>query len=113
MPMTFDHELFLISFQDDENGPGDPIRASSKRLVLCGRRSVTRSEHYQAAATGLKPEIVFVINRHEYQGETEVEFESKRYKVDRTYAVDRSTDLGEFEALELVCSGLIGKLSVE
>jgi len=77
--------------------------------VLCGRRSITRSEHYQAAAVGLRPEIVLVINRHEYQGETELEFEGKRYRIERTYAAERARDVADFEELELVCVGLVGQ----
>jgi|SRR5690625_968201 len=109
MPMAFDHELFLISLEDDENAIGDPIQVPVKRPVLCGRKSITRNEHYQAAAHGLRPEIVFVVNRHEYDGETEVEFEGRLYRVARTYMPDRSRDLADFENIELVCTGLAGQ----
>ena len=33
--------------------------------------------NYQAATHGLKPEIVFVMNKYDYEGEKQVEFEEK------------------------------------
>lgn len=106
--MTFDHELYLISLQNDTNAMGDPIQVPVKRAVLCDWKSITRSEHYQAAAHGLRPEIVFVVNRHEYQGEREVEFEGRRYQVMRVWAPKQAQGLGDFENIELVCTGLVG-----
>ena len=105
--MTFDHELILISTEPGESELGDPILVPVRRPVLCDVVSVTRSEHYQAAAHGLKPEIVFVVNRYEYQGEKEVEFEEREYRVMRTYLPRRSKGIGDFETIELVCEGVI------
>lgn len=101
--MTFDHELTLIGFEDGENAMGDPIKVPVRRTVLCDVLSVTRSEHYQAAAHGLNPEIVFVVNRHEYQGEEDAEFEGAPYKILRTYQAKKAKDMGSFENIELIC----------
>lgn len=106
--MTFDHELYLIGYEEGDNGLGNPIRRPIKRAVLCDWQSITRSEHYQAAAHGLRPEIVFIINRHEYHGEREVEFEGRRYQVVRVYIPRQAKGLEAFESLELVCTGLVG-----
>ena len=105
--MTFDHELILISTEPGESELGDPILVPVRRPVLCDVVSVTRSEHYQAAAHGLKPEIVFVVNRYEYQGEKEVEFEEREYRVMRTYLPKLSKNIGDFETIELVCEGVV------
>ena len=101
--MTFDHELTLIGFEDGENAMGDPIKVPVRRTVLCDMLSVTRSEHYQAAVHGLNPEIVFVVNRHEYQGEQSTEFEGTRYKILRTYQAKKAKDMSGFEGMELIC----------
>lgn len=107
MLVTFDYELSLISITHDENSIGDVIKKTEKRPVLCDVKSVTRGEHYQAAAHGLRPEIVFVINIFEYQGEKEVEFEGKRYRVLRAYAPKQARDIGDFETIELICQGVV------
>lgn len=105
--MTFDHELTLIGFEDSENAMGDPIKVPVRSTVLCGVLSITRSEHYQAAAQGLKPEIVFVVNQYDYRGEKEAEFESRSYRVLRTYLPQKAKNLGGFETMELICEGMV------
>lgn len=95
--MTYDHELILISqsYVDDEIGnqiPGDEIETS----ILCGVRSVSRTEFYNAALTGLNPEIVFVVHAYEYNDGRKVKFNGELYRVIRTYQKD-------FEEMELVC----------
>ncbi len=107
--MTFDYELILIKIEAGENDLGDPITIRTKKPILCDVISVGRSEHYQAAAHGLKPEIVFVVSRWDYEGEKEVEFEGENYTVLRTYERKKSKDLGDFETLELVCEGVVNR----
>ncbi len=107
--MTFDHELVLISTTHGENAIGDPVIIRTEKAVLCDVMSVTRAEYYQAAAHGLKPAIVFVINRWDYGSEKEVEFEGKRYTVQRTYLPKQSKGIHDFETLELVCAGVVSR----
>lgn len=102
--MTYDHELTLISqtIPKDGNGNpltddiGNPIVEENKTKILCGLKSVGRNEFYNAAVTGLKPNIVFVVHKYEYSGQQLVEFEGIRYRVIRTYAQG-------FEEMELTC----------
>lgn len=108
IPLTYDHELTLIrqTIPKDSNGNpltdgiGNPIINEVKTVILCGLKSVSRNEFYNAAAAGLKPEIVFVVHGYEYNGERIVEFEDNRYRVIRTYMTD-------FEEVELVCEKVI------
>ena len=96
MTMTYDYELILIkqSYQEDEWGNQVPVE--TRKPVLCNIKSIGRNEFYNAAMTGLKPSIIFVIHGYEYEGEQEVEFEGEIYKVIRTYATG-------FEEIELTC----------
>lgn len=108
--MTMDNELVLIGKTGySTNTIGDAIPTEPKTTVLCGVKSITRTEHYQAAAHGLKPEIVFVVSKWDYQGEKEVKFEGERYNVLRTYEPKKSKGLGDFETLELVCEGVVNR----
>lgn len=83
--MTYDHELTLIGQTIQEDDIGNQISVETETVVLCGLKSVGRSEFYSGAATGLRPELVFVIHAYEYNGEQIVEFEGVRYRVIRTY----------------------------
>lgn len=125
--MTFDYELTLISvgsvleMAEDvnitggydtrdlstENELGDIIRKERRVDVLCDVQSVTRTEHYAAAAHGLIPDIVFIVNQYEYSGEKEVEFEGRRYKVMRVYRPKMSKGIDDFESIELICQGVV------
>ena len=58
----------------------------SRRDVLAGLRSVTRSEFYQAQTAGYKPELVFVLADYlDYADEPRVKHDGKLYRVLRTY----------------------------
>lgn len=95
---TYDHELTLIEqqFIEDEIGNQIPVLPEAGIAVLCRLKSVGRHEFYNAAVTGLRPELVFVIHNYEYNGAKKVFFEGIRYNVLRTYATG-------FEELELTC----------
>lgn len=94
--MTYDHEVTLIAETYVENEIGEWIPVVTRTAVLCAEKSVTRIEFYQAAMAGLRPELVLVIHRCEYNGERKVEYEGAVYSVVRTYATDN-------EEIELTC----------
>ena len=99
--MTYDNELTLIgqTYTDDEIG--NQIPTETETVVLCGVKSVGRTEFYNAAATGLRPAVVFVIHDFEYNGESVVVFEGVRYSVIRSYSTG-------FEEVELTCQKVLG-----
>ena len=108
--MTKDDELTLVSTTYDPNITnvrGDMIPVETRIAVLCDVLSVTRAEHYSAAANGLKPSIVFAVNKFEYDGQKDVEYEGIMYNVDRSYAPRKSKGIEDFEDIELVCSASI------
>lgn len=91
--------LYLISVTFTENSMGDAISVTDKRIVFTNKKSIRQSEFYQAQANGLKPEIAFEIRSIEYDGESKLEFNNKKYQIIRTY------DKGEFT--ELICEGVV------
>lgn len=106
--MTFDYEIALINVTGyTKNSIGDRIPKEEKTDVLCDIKDVTRTEHYAAAAHGMKPEIVFMVNKYEYQGQKEVEYEGVRYTVMRAYSPKKSKGINDFETTELVCAGKV------
>ena len=103
--MTYDHELTLISQTVTEDEIGNQIPVETDAVILCGLKSIGRAEFYNAAATGLKPEITFIIHAYEYSGQKKVGFEGGFYNVIRTYEPS-------FEELELICERVIGNDTV-
>ena len=98
--MTYDYELTLINQFFIEDEIGNQIPQEIETDIYCGIKSIGRNEFYTAAKSGLKPELIFVINNYEYSGEKEIIFEGKRYKVIRTYLIG-------FEEIELTCEKVV------
>ena len=66
------------------------------RTILANKRSVTRSEFYQAIANDLKPTVTFEVHAFEYENEQKLRHDGKEYLIIRTY--DRGDGI-----MELVC----------
>ena len=92
--------LYLITELKSENELGDVITIDTEKQVFCKRKSIRQSEHYQAFANGLKPEIAFDIHSFEYSGEQKLKYKDKYYNVIRTY---ERTD----EITEVICEGVV------
>lgn len=89
-------QLLAIEHTTDEND--NPKAIPTERPVCVGVKSVQRSEFYQAAGAGMRPEIVFVMWVREYNNEEAVKYKGDEYKVIRTFNPNK-------EDLELICSG--------
>ena len=99
--MLFNAEIQLITTAPHTtNDIGDEIGGETIRTVMADKQSIRQSEFYQAAAAGLRPLLMFLVMSVEYQGETLIEYDGKRYLVSRTY--ERPD-----ERTELVCTGLV------
>jgi SPP1 family predicted phage head-tail adaptor len=92
---------FISGISNDENEIGDPIGTPVKREVLAEKKSVRQSEFYQAAATGLRPELTFVVWTREYNQEPRLEYNGKEYNIIRTF--EREYE----QRTELTCQGLV------
>ena len=97
--MLFRDVVKLISVAVTENDMGDKIEKETETEVFANKRSIRQSEFYQAAATGLRPEIMFEVWSEEYSNQPRLEYGSKQYTIIRAY------DKGEIT--ELVCQGLV------
>lgn len=103
--MFFKDVINLISITPTENDIGDTIDTETLRQVFANKKSIKQSEFYQAAATGLKPEIMFEVRTDEYQDEKRLSYNNKEYNIIRTY--DKNGEL-----TELICSGIVNKVTI-
>ncbi len=93
-------ELVLVTSGTDADGyPVDAIETA--REVFVDVQSVRRMEFYEAMRTGLALIIAFVVRACDYAGEKLVDYDGKRYKVERAYTKDG-------ELMELNCSEVKG-----
>ena len=98
--MLFRDVVKLISVTVTENDMGDIIETPTEREVFADKQSIRQSEFYQAAATGLRPELMFVVRSIDYNGEPKLKYNGKEYAISRTYDKDG-------ELIELICQGLV------
>lgn len=98
----YDDIGYLISETEAENTIGDTIRTPESRLIYINRKGVRQSEHYQAAAVGLKPELMFEMRRSEYDGETKFKYQDKTYEIIRIHEKDQ-------DFIEVVCEGKVNE----
>lgn len=84
----------LISLTRSVDNAGDPVVTETSREAFATPMSVGMKEFYQAAATGLKPELRFVLADYlDYNNEQIVEHEGVRYRVLRTYRTGHELEL--------------------
>ena len=73
---------------------GYTVEMETRRDVFCRLDSVSRSEFYQAQATDLRPELVFVLADYlDYDDEYLCIFDSVWYRVIRTYRKGRELEI--------------------
>ena len=100
--MWFD-EITLIKELYKEDEIGNQITDEVRTTVFCDKKSVTRSEFYNASTTGMKPSIVFVVHLYEYNDEVKIEYEGQVYNVIRTY-------IKNMDEIELTCERVISNV---
>ena len=97
--MGYNDVISLVSYTESTDTYGRVIRQESTNDVFAKAKSIGQSEFYQAAASGLKPTIKFVIADYwDYNDEKEIIYNSVRYNVLRTYRTGN--------ALEITAAGL-------
>lgn len=95
--MRMDEQLVLVDTVTSVNSVGIPVLTETKTTVWADKLSAKRAEHYAANAAGIRVDIVFSVNADDYTGQTEVEWNSTKYNVVRSYAVGRGR-------VELTCA---------
>lgn len=80
-----DDVLTLIKIESTQDIYGQDIETETSADVICEKKSIGQKEFFEAGRNGFKPECVFKIHSHEYDGEKVVEFNGVRYGVYRTY----------------------------
>lgn len=75
----------LIAKTKTQDNFGVWVSTETEREVFCDVSSVTRAEFFDGGRNGLNPEYVFTMFFGDYDGETVLEYNGKRYGIYRTY----------------------------
>ncbi|HEM3009467.1 TPA: phage head closure protein [Streptococcus suis] len=88
----WNHEITLVAKKiTGKDKLKQNITEEHKTVLLCCKKSITRSEFYQANQAGIRPSLVVDIHSFEYDNQELAEFEGKRYRIIKTYPVDIET----------------------
>lgn len=88
----FNHQIVLLTektFATDAFG--NPNREYIRTTHLCEEKEIARSEFYNAARAGLKPEIIVSMSAWEYDGQSRCEYGGSEFFITRSYKSDRDT----------------------
>ena len=99
--MLFREVIDLISITRTQNNVGSWAESETLKQVFADKKSIRQSEFYQAQATGLKPELMFIMRSIDYTNETRLKYNNKLYEIIRTHEKNG-------ELIELVCQGIVG-----
>lgn len=94
-------ELTLIKKTFESDLIGNQIEKTQESIVFCEVKSISRTEFYQAAQSGMKPQAAFIIYGFEYDNQESVRHNGIEYKVIKTYKINDND-------LELTCEKVIG-----
>lgn len=64
---------------------GQYVYTTTRRTVYAKMTSVSQSEWFEGGRIGLNPQFRFTTFAGDYQGESELEYEGRRYTIYRTY----------------------------
>lgn len=101
--MEYTEIIYLVSKVQEEDAIGN-ITTSSFTLTkrYAKKQSIRTNEFYSAVESGITPSIEFVMKRLDYDGQTELNYNGKRYAVIRTIDPKNKFDI------VLVCAKKMG-----
>ena len=87
-------DVTLISQTETYDSIGVPMITEKETTIKGNFQSVSAQEFFRGGEMGIKPEFTVKVWEREYNGETLLEYEGKRYIIYRTYLVaDGRTEL--------------------
>jgi hypothetical protein len=87
---------YLIGKTITMNQLKQEIEVETRTEIYARKESISQSEFYKGGEAGLKPDFRLVTAIIDYNGEREVELDSKKYGIYRTYERDQ-------DYIELYC----------
>lgn len=81
-------EVTLISQTVTYDDIGVPVIQEGQTKVIGNFASVSAQEFFRGGELGIKPEFIVKVWANEYNGETHLEYDGKRYIIYRMYLED-------------------------
>lgn len=82
-------KLLNTTFSNNENGVSKKKYVENE--VFCNEKSVTSDEFYKSSQEGNEVKVVLEVNLIDYNNEQYVIYQGIKYKIKRTYKINRDT----------------------
>lgn len=79
---------YLIGYTITLDDYKQEVQTETRSMVYGKKESISRAEFYSAGQSGLQPAFRLTVASIDYHGETELEVDSARYGIYRTYDVN-------------------------
>ncbi len=103
----FSDELILISNIETEivvDDNGFPIeRQEIKRNIFANKISISSNEFYKSQLAGFDIVLKFEVNSFDFNGEEYAEYQTKRYKIERTFT-QKNNEITELTLSKIKCA---------
>lgn len=76
---------YLVATEWTQDAYGVQHETTSERKIYVQVDSVSLSEFFEGGRSGLNPELRFTAFRFDYNGEEEIKYNGKYYRIYRTY----------------------------
>ena len=93
----------LVDITTSENDYGETTKTETKTELFCAELPVTSNEFFNASQSGIKVQKMLAVNSNEYNMESLVEYNSKRFSIYRYY--QRSDGYTELYCAERIGNG--------
>lgn len=92
--------ITLLAKTTTVNAAGDVISITVSKDVFAEVSSISQSEFYQAQASGLKPEIKFILSDYRnYNNQKTLIYNSETYTVLRTYRKNNQLEITAYRGV--------------
>lgn len=100
-----DDELIVTLINEDgyKDDEGYMFSSITEKDVFAKRKSVSRTEFYQAMRSGRKITETLIIDSSEYSGQSMVKIGGKMFSIERTFSV--TLDLIQLNCSEVIRNG--------
>jgi|GEM_PF-1919304 len=104
--MEYNHDIWLVTIETSIDEFGDQVEGENLKRVLASKIDYRNKDYYEALKGGLRPSITFGINKHDYDNEKLVRYDTKDFKIIDVYPI-KEKNISEFESLGLICEEVI------
>lgn len=83
---SLDDICTLLTIKEERGSRGESLPGEiTEREIFCSRLKINQSEFYKAHQEGLRSDLCLLVDWQEYEGEEQLKYNNRTYKIYRVY----------------------------